>query len=674
MYKLFLTLRYLRKRRIAYFAIAAVTLCVMMVLVVMSIMGGWLAQLKFRARGLLGDVIVDNPSYSGFPLYQEFIDEIGTWHWITAESLEAALKLPGVSEALPYLAEITPQARAVAEDIMRRVQSGRAVNDAEAEAARAVLNRSDNYVNNLSAVSLPGVAKIMPPIIRIIPDGRRSAKELVERAARGESVSSEQLAAARTVTGAEPVIHKAAPVIYTWGLYQFAETPINGTVRVVGIRLHDVFEVNAFKASLFYEKFYPGTTTLAPQRQPILGIDREAAPVAVNEDGYERFYLQPILPTPYQEAWERALAAGLRDDDSTETLLNRMLSRMGRPMIPGVYEGPLNSEDGPRMDGNELPGIVIGREIIAVRESDGRYRRLEYLPRGHRLIMTLWAASITGSVDPIPIKQTFRYADDSRTGIYEIDSQHMYCDFELLQQLLQMNAAERIDPDTGATIGTVPARCSQIQIKLTGERPIEQIRTLCRRLEAAYRDFTADSRFVLDAQEKHLVAGVRAMTWQESQAHIIGPVEKERILVTILFGIISLVAVTLVLCILYMIVLQKTRDIGIVKSIGGSSGGTAFIFILYGAAVGVAGSILGSIMGTLFVRNINEIQDFLIRINPSWRMWDMQVYSFDRIPSEVAAGDIVTVVITAIVASMSGSFVAAWRAGRMQPVEAVRYE
>ena len=551
MYKLFLTLRYLRRRRIAYFAIAAVTLCVMMVLVVMSIMGGWLDEVKQRSRGLLGDVIIDNGSYSGFPLYQEFIDEISAW----------------------------------------------------------------------------------------------------------------------------PDVVAAAPIIYTYGLYKFEDFTINGMVRIVGLRLEDVYEVNAFKSSLFYEKHYPGTTTLAPQRQPFLSIDYDAPPIQVIEDGQSCAYRRPILPPEYQAALEKSRAAGGIEDDSTVTELNRLLARMSLPPIPGVYDGPLAPEDqAARETNNELPGVIIGRDMIAERESDGRYKRPEYLPRGCKMILTLWAASVSGNVDPIPIKQAFRYSDDSRTGIYEIDSQHVYCDFNLLQKLLQMDQAERIDPETGATIGVVPARCYQIQIKLAPGLSQQRIHELCRKMENTYQAFIVDDDFNLDVSDSGSISRIKALTWQESQAHIIGPVEKERILVTMLFAIISLVAVTLVLCILYMIVLQKTRDIGIVKSIGGSSGGAAFIFVLYGAAVGVAGSVLGSILGVLFVKYVNEIQDFLIRLNPAWRMWDMKVYSFDRIPSHVAGWDIVFVVVFAILASTFGSFVAAWRAGRMPPVEAVRYE
>ncbi len=547
MYKLFLTLRYLRKRRIAYFAIAAVTLCVAMVLIVMSIMGGWLEQVKLRARGLLGDVIVDNAAYPGFPLYQEFIDEISGW----------------------------------------------------------------------------------------------------------------------------PEIVKATPVIYTYGLYDFPGTSRIGMVRVVGIRLEEVYEVNAFKESLFYEKFYPGTTTLAPQQQPIIGVDLDAPVIVVPEE--DRAYVRPLLPTAYQTALEESRAAGAVDDDSADTYLNSLLARLGLPAIPGVYEGPLGPEQPPRMEGNELPGIILGRDIIAYRESDGRYTRPESLPRGCKVLLTVTASS-GGSTIEVPDKLAFRYADDSRTGIYEIDSQHVYCGFDLLQKLVQMDAAERVNPETGETVGTVPARCSQIQVKTVPGLTGEEIQALCRRMEDTYHGYLDDPRFDLDAFEWRLVSSIKALTWQESQAHIIGPVEKEKILVTILFGIISLVAVTLVLCILYMIVLQKTRDIGIVKSIGGSSGGVAFIFIMYGAAVGVAGSILGTVLGALFVTYINEIQDFLIQINPSWRVWDLQVYSFDRIPSAVDVSDAIMVVVVAVIASTFGSLAAALRAGFMQPVQALSYE
>lgn len=544
MYKLFLTLRYLRKRRIAYFAIAAVMLCTAMVLIVMSVMGGFLDQLKVKARGLLGDIIVDNRSYSGFPLYEEFIAEISEW----------------------------------------------------------------------------------------------------------------------------PEIVKATPVLYTWGLLNFHGTAQTHTVRVVGLRLEDTYVVNAFKDSLYYETYYPGTTHLGEQQQPLLGFDLEGERIEWRDEEDRLIGLgpRPLLPPSYQAALEASWAAGVHDDESPATDLTTTCRAANRPPIAGRYaatDGP------PELAGDPRPGLIMGRDIIAKRLSDGSYERYSIYPRGCLLTLTLLPVSQSGAVD-VPIKQPFRYVDDSRTGIYEIDSQHVYCDFDLLQKLLQMDQAERVDPDTLETVGVVPARCSQIQVKI---RPGVEPHELAQRLKERYQRLAGDARFDLDFNEIRLIQSIDAMTWEQSQAHIIAPVEKERQLVTILFGIISLVAAVLVLCILYMIVLQKTRDIGVIKSLGGSSGGVACIFLAYGAAVGMVGSAVGAALGCWFVVKINEIQELLVWVF-GWRVWDRSVYSFDEIPSTVRVEDIVTVVIAAILASTIGAVAAAWRAGAMQPVEALRHE
>lgn len=557
MYKLFLTLRYLRKRRIAYFAIAAVMLCTAMVLVVMSVMGGFLDQLKFKARGLLGDIVVDNRSYSGFPLYEEFIQDVSQW----------------------------------------------------------------------------------------------------------------------------PEVTKATPVLYSYALLRFHGTPETHMVRVVGIRLEDVYQVNAFKDGLYYETYYPGTTHLGEQRQPVIGVDPNSEPIELRDERGEPIAAgRPLLPAPYQDALEQSWSAGVRDTESPPNEWADICREAGLPQIVGQFDvaepvGPDLLPGPPGLTGDPWPGLILGRDIIARREADGGYRRSWMYPKGCLVTLTLLPLSGSGSVDT-PVKQPFRYADDSRTGIYEIDSQHVYCAFDLLQKLLLMQAAERVDPDTGEVVGTIPARCSQIQIKIrkaVGSRPVNP-KELATRLEKHYQSLIEDPRFRLDFDDIHLIQGVRAMTWEESQIHIIAPVEKERRLVTILFSIISLVAAVLVLCILYMIVLQKTRDIGIVKSIGGSSGGVALIFVSYGAAVGLVGSVLGLILGYLFVTNINEIQAWLTAMNPAWQVWDRSVYSFDEIPNTVRGVDMVVVFVAAIAASAVGSLSAAWRAGTMQPVEALRYE
>lgn len=561
MYKLFLTLRYLRKRRIAYFAVAAVTLCTAMVLIVMSIMGGFLDQLTNKARGLLGDIVVDNNYYSGFPLYEEFIGDVRAW----------------------------------------------------------------------------------------------------------------------TDTDGRPLITMATPVIYSYGLLRVEGTPQTNLVRVLGIRLDEVVQVNEFGQGLYYERYYPGTTTLAPQQQPLLGFDPDPQRYTVwyGSDDKPLTALDepmrgplPMLPEPFASARARSWAAGLRADEAVSSYWTYTTAAAGVPTIVGRFDA-VPATGPPRLEGELLPGLILGRDLAARRGKDGRYERYGHMPRGAVLSVTLIPATTTGTFDT-PRKVPFRLADDSRTGIYEIDSQHVYCDFDLLQQQLFMHAGVRRDPETDEIFARIPARCSQIQMKIRAGVNADE---LARRLEAHYRSFLEDPRYApaLSSTDRQLVEFVRVKTWRQTQEHLIAPVENERQLVTILFGIISLVAAVLVLCILYMIVLQKTRDIGILKAIGGSSAGVAAIFIGYGAAVGLVGGALGVVLGYYFVIHTNQIQTFLVWAF-EWQVWDRSVYSFDEIPSTVRSSEVALIFCCAIVASAGGSLFAAWRAGAMQPVEAMRHE
>ena len=176
--------------------------------------------------------------------------------------------------------------------------------------------------------------------------------------------------------------------------------------------------------------------------------------------------------------------------------------------------------------------------------------------------------------------------------------------------------------------------------------------------------------FTIEAQ---LLKYVKVDTWEERQRPFISAVETEKILMTLLFWIISGVAIVLVGCIFYMIVEKKTRDIGILKSLGASSWGVAMIFIVYAAAIGVAGAALGTAIGVSFVRNINEIQDWLAAMNPNLRVWSAEVYSFDQIPSVVKPDTIVWVAIVAVLSSILGAVIPAIIEGRVWPVKALRH-
>jgi len=533
MYKLFLCLRYLRKRRIAFFAVAAVSLCVAMVLIVVSVMGGFLQMVKDHSRGLLGDLVMENQTLQGFPYYQDFIDEIKT-----------------------------------------------------------------------------------DPVI---------GEQIVE----------------------------ATPVIITYGVARFSSDMLTKAIQVVGIRLEETYRVNNFKVGLFYDKYYPGTTTFAEQALPCFGLNQHAKEI-----------LPPDLEAAYRKWAARASPAEIEDVPIDD--------RLGYKR-PGYYRAiPLDDEPEslePKWIGPELPGIILGRDLCAWRktrderqESKGGYIRRYW--RGEKVALAMLPMTDTGAPqDAILRRELFRYTDDSRTGVYDIDSASVYVDFDRLQGLLNM---DELIPDEG---DPRPARATQIQIKVApGFDPLETQRLITEHWTRFVSEHIAECRV------PSLLTSVQIRTWEEKQAHFIGAVEKEKVLVTTLFGVISLVAVFLVGCIFYMIVQQNTRDIGIIKSVGATSTGVAGIFVSYGAAVGVVGGAIGSVIGTLFVRYINEIQDGLAWLNPAWVIWDPSVYTFDRIPNAVSSSDLVVIYGVAIIASMFGSLMAAVRAARVWPVEALRYE
>jgi lipoprotein-releasing system permease protein len=133
------------------------------------------------------------------------------------------------------------------------------------------------------------------------------------------------------------------------------------------------------------------------------------------------------------------------------------------------------------------------------------------------------------------------------------------------------------------------------------------------------------------------------------------------------------VAVFLVFCIFFMIVVEKTRDIGIIKSVGASNAGVAQIFLGYGLLIGVMGAGIGLLFAYLIVHNINELHAWMGR-EMGVKIWDPKTYAFDTIPNTMDPHDVAWIVGIAILSALLGAMVPAWRASRMNPVEALRWE
>jgi lipoprotein-releasing system permease protein len=122
-----------------------------------------------------------------------------------------------------------------------------------------------------------------------------------------------------------------------------------------------------------------------------------------------------------------------------------------------------------------------------------------------------------------------------------------------------------------------------------------------------------------------------------------------------------------------MIVVEKTRDIGTLKALGASGQGIMSIFISYGLLLGVVGAGVGLIGGLLFVDNINLVADW-IEVATGQEVFDPTIYYFNEIPTIVQPFTLVWVMLGAVAIAVLASVLPAYRAARMHPVHALRYE
>jgi len=137
--------------------------------------------------------------------------------------------------------------------------------------------------------------------------------------------------------------------------------------------------------------------------------------------------------------------------------------------------------------------------------------------------------------------------------------------------------------------------------------------------------------------------------------------------------LIVLVAAFNIISTLIMVVMEKYKDIAILKSMGAPSKGILKIFVIEGLVVGVVGTVLGAISGLLVALNMGEIQGLLERLL-GFRIMASDVYYIDKLPSQVNPMDVGLIVTTAILISLLATLYPSWRASKLDPAEALRYE
>lgn len=431
----------------------------------------------------------------------------------------------------------------------------------------------------------------------------------------------------------------------------------------------------------------PVLETFGMLRLSLLPNARSVLVQGVDPAGYDRV-------TGYRQTlWWKPMTEPLpRDAERGDPRLNPDAA----PLLQGLYDAGLTLQapaDG-RSRGLK-PAIVLGLEVGGYyeRHPGGYVTPLypEAFQPGAPAVLSVFPMDPQGRLHSDQLTQDFEIVNNVRSGLFEVDARSVIVPLPTLQRLMRLDAARvaarsrgaapitRVDPRTGREEFVLPAertveepaRVTQVMVRAKPGVTAQALRDRC---EEIYRAFAADLR------DRHsppgaLGLGVRVNTWEQREgvATLIAAVKKETALVLFLFGIISLTAVFLVLAIFWSMVSEKTRDVGILRAIGASRGGVAWLWVRYGLAIGLLGAALGGAASYLIVLNINPIHDWLGR-NMGLVIWDPKVYYFFTIPSRVEPDKAAIVLIGGVLSSVVGALLPALKAARMDPVRALRFE
>jgi lipoprotein-releasing system permease protein len=161
--------------------------------------------------------------------------------------------------------------------------------------------------------------------------------------------------------------------------------------------------------------------------------------------------------------------------------------------------------------------------------------------------------------------------------------------------------------------------------------------------------------------------------WRQRNATFFNALQVERNVMFLILTLIVLVAALNIVSGLIMLVKDKGSDIAILRTMGASQGSIMRVFLITGAAIGVVGTLVGFLVGLLICLNIESIRQFL-----SWmtntELFSPELYFLSRLPAEVDVGETSAVVIMALTLSFLATLYPSWRAARLDPVDALRYE
>ncbi len=412
----------------------------------------------------------------------------------------------------------------------------------------------------------------------------------------------------------------------------------------LGPRVVAITPVMEVFAMLQYE--INGETILKPVR--LIGVDPEGR---AHMGGFSEFLVrQKNAERPSFQLEGEALKHWNAEEARADFLANAMqlppLEEAGNGKAPP--KPPVPTDSAP-------PGIILGNAIAHARYPeigpdgeqvlgpDGKPIIKEYSLRkpGDKVVMTTisFVTDRQGNQEIRPVNFSCAVVDYVKTELSEYDGNYAYMNLEDLQHLR-----------------TMQGRATSLQLKIKD-----------------FDSLTPKQKTEIKSALLKKFPNTVVSTWEDKQGALLAAISIERGILNVLLFMIIGVAGFGILAIFSMIVVEKTRDIGIIKSLGASNRGVMSIFLSYGFSLGVVGAIIGTVAGVLFTVYINDIEKLLTRLT-GHQVFDKSVYYFDRIPTDIQTPSVLLVNLGAVFIAVLFSVVPALRAALLHPVRALRYE